>query len=224
MSEQEQEKPKVKAPRGPSYDLEESIEIVGLIFGKEQHNSMDVKTIGQHIGMKPTGGTFLAKMAAVSYYGLIDRVGKADSRVSDLAKTILLSNSDQERRRALIDALRRPKLFASLCDEFASTGLPTEANLANRLIRDGLGAAKGSRVAHVFIKSAKYAHFGDEEVADTPRLETESRSQNVTSDESRTCVQEIPLGEGRRAVLRIPDDITLDDIEKIGRVLKALYA
>jgi hypothetical protein len=215
-------KAKVRSPRAPAYDLEESLKIVRVIFDNEHHNKMGANTIAGHLKMQPGGGTFLTKMAALSYYGLLDRVGKADYRVSERAKTILLSNSENEKRQAMNEALRQPTLFAALCDEFAGSGMPTEANLTNQLVRDGFSATKGSKVAHAFLASAKYAGFGEDR-PDAEQENVQMQSEVGFPPENKYCVQEIPLGGGRRAIIKVPDDINKDDIGRIARVLNALY-
>ena len=135
----------VRSPSYPSIPLREAILRAKELFEKERFNPISREAAAKLLGYSGlTGGsnTLLADLAA---YGLIERVGKGEIRVSGLVAQILHPQDDDEYAAGLAQAALSPKLFSTLRERFPDN-LPSDDNLEGVLVRMGF-SAKGTRPA-----------------------------------------------------------------------------
>ncbi len=228
MTKSKEDSKRSTSPRAPVLGLEDCLNAVKAIFEKEQHNSMSTETIAAHIGMSPNGGAFLTKLANLSYYGLLDRVSKGEYKVSDLAKSIILAENDDEAKDALAISLQTPKIFATLQAEFVVTGLPTQKNLTNKLIKQGFNQTTAGKVARAFLDSIAFSGSRVNPKSVTESDKSKNSEENITDnrEDAKTSPisykHEIFLGTGRLAIVQVPGDLTKSEVTRISKVLDAL--
>ena len=170
-------------------------------------------------------------------YGLIDETG-GNVKVSDLFKALYQATDDSpEMKRYAFTAIGRPAIFAGLLRQFGQR-IPDEAAIALRLeMSEKFNRDRAQEVASAFRSSlAQYGLIDASgnllpvrEQAATPRDEddddqaestTNARPADVPSGPGSFRV-EVPLANGRKAILALPEDLSEADTKKICAVLNA---
>lgn len=238
------QKVRQKSPNAPAYSLQDCQEDARRIFRIEGQAPLSRESIAEHLGLASHSGPFNRKLSSFRQYGLLDPIGK-DFRVSDLFLRIDQSFDENDRRRALREAIGRPAIFQSLLAHYENSGLPSDLNLTNQLLLKYKFTKKNAEtVAKAFLESCRLGSFspgrfpafaqppplpqsalsGPPLTQETFPLSRKTSSPLITANEGQlsSCRQEIPLGLGRRAIVELPDDISTEEISKIVRVLQAL--
>jgi len=229
-----------KSPNAPAYSLQECLEDTRRIFRIENQVSISRESIAEHLSLAPQSGPFNRKLSSLRQYGLLEPIGK-DLRVSDLFLHIDHATDDNDRRRALREALGRPAIFQGLLSQYETSGggLPSDINLTNQLLlKYRFTKNNAETVAKAFLESSRFAGlsqprpfhlsppplpFPTSPVESAKHQDFHFEQPRPTPDEQPSqCRQEIPLSPGRRATIIVPEDINPDEIAKIIRVLHAL--
>lgn len=246
MQSNSQPKSRHKSPNAPAYSLQDCQEDARRIFRIEGQAPLSRESVAEHLGLASHSGPFNRKLSSLRQYGLLDPTGK-DFRVSDIFLRIDQPFDENDRRRALREALGRPAIFQSLLAHYENSGLPSDVNLTNQLLLKYRFTKKNAEtVAKAFLESCRlaglfqgrfppfpmppalspapsssYAPSLDSPPV-PPRKVLQSNSVVMGDGPSSLCRQEIPLGLGRRAIVELPEDISAEEIAKIVRVLQAL--
>lgn len=240
------QKSRQKSPNAPAYSLQDCQEDARRIFRIEGQAPLSRESVAEHLGLASHSGPFNRKLSSLRQYGLLDPIGK-DFRVSDVFLRIDQPFDENDRRRALREALGRPAIFQSLLTHYENSGLPSDVNLTNQLLLKYKFTKKNAEtVAKAFLESCRLAGLfqgralsfslpspptslsllDHSSSLDPSVLSSRKTTQPlpVTTGEgaSLLCRQEIPLGAGRRVILELPEDISPEEISKIVRVLQAL--
>ncbi len=151
------EAPRKKSPRAPSIDLQEALERTGKAYDKERLHPSPTDVVAQNIGYRSANnGAALAALAALRYYGLIERPREGVLAVSKDYENYRFA-PDQAVKRALIRKfLRTPPLFSELMDQYES-GFPSDATLRYELIQRGFLPQPAAAIAAVLKRSAELA-------------------------------------------------------------------
>jgi hypothetical protein len=232
---------KTKSPPTPSYALKDAYDDVKKLYGRFSHASFSQPEIASALEMSSTSGSFVRRIFSVAEYGLIDRSGDKSS-VSKLFHS--LDPADPKRpdfQRAAMQAIRRSPVFAELLNDF-KTKWPGEDVVSQRLEKErGFNAERAREVAKILFKSLQFAGVLDANNNILPVREGEVEPAYVGSsgggggaatqsqvDPERVILSgstrrsEIPLADGRVAVVIYPHDLTSSEATKIGKVLGAL--
>ncbi len=139
-----------------------------------------------------------------------------------------------ELRRNALQSVSRPAVFASLLQQF-SARIPDEAALALRLeTASGFNHDRAIQVAGAFRSSLEEFDLIDANGNLLPARDDEGASEeSLVEDDAAITGEpriptgpglfrlEVPLAEGRRALLALPEDIAAADTKKICAVLAA---
>jgi hypothetical protein len=233
-----------KSPNAPAYSLQDCQEDARRIFRIEGQAPLSRESIAEHLGLAPQSGPFNRKLSSLRQYGLLDPTGK-DFRVSELFLRIDQIVDENDRRRALREALGRPAIFQSLLAHYENSGLPSDLNLTNQLLLKYRFTKKNAEtVAKAFLESCRLAglfqgrlfSFPSSSPVLVPPTQLPLPEPLLAQTQknlpiyphaggesfSPLCRQEIPLGVGRRVILELPEDLTPEETLKIIRVLQAL--
>jgi hypothetical protein len=228
-----------KSPNAPAYGIQECLEDARKIYRAENQVSISRESIAEHLSLAAQSGPFNRKLSSLRQYGLLESIGK-DLRISDLFLRIDHAADENERRRALREALGRPTVFQGLLGQYESSGMPSDINLSNQLILKYRFTKKNAEtVAKAFLESCRSAglHQGRPLPSSPspfplvptiapldPQKSLDRLPENQRQYEERQpqCRQEIPLGIGRRATIELPEDVSTEEIAKIVRILQAL--
>ncbi len=188
---------KMRSPNFPTVPLGQAIDLVGKIFREDRQNAIDKEVAAKHMGYTGLTGRTLKLMGALSQYGLIEKVGKGQIRVSKNAVSILHWSDEGEKRDAIAKAGTSPSLFRRIRDSFDD---PSERTITSFLIKEGFtdsaipAVLRSYRETNRFLADAgvseSYGH-GAPDDADSPSDE----------EEDEDVIEAIPMAPTRNAEL-----------------------
>lgn len=108
----------VRSPAYPSASLRDALGGVSKIYARYRLSSVDRVVAAKLLGYSGINGPSAKTMAALAHYGLVERAGKGEMRVTARAQSILYANSPEERLDGLREAALEPDLFRELRDRF----------------------------------------------------------------------------------------------------------
>lgn len=241
------EAPRKKSPRAPSIPLEEALERAIKAYDKERLHAAPTDVVAQNIGYKgANNGAALAAIAALRYYGLLERPKEGELAVSKDVESFRFAPDENIKRALLIQFLKKPPLFAELLDKY-TTGLPSDANLKFELIKRGFAPAQAESVLAAFRRSVEFAGYFDRPVVQSGSMDEDSelasniemesvlptqsvhRSNTVTGTKLEIeddSLDRIPvrLTGGRRAWLIIPTPFLSIDKKRLKAQIDLLLA
>ena len=127
----------IKSPKYPNYSLSKAIENVRKVFDADRTTPLPREVIAKHLGYSGLSGTSDAAIATIVQYGLLERTGKAEMKVSDLAKDILIPEDGEhgkQRQAAINKAALMPPLFRDIWNHFEQR-VPSDDALHTYLLR-----------------------------------------------------------------------------------------
>ena len=124
-----------QSPGYPNFALPKGIEYVRNIFSADRRNPIDREVAAKHLGYAGLSGASDKVLGSLGHYGLLEKSGKGQVRVSQTAVDILHPVSPSAKKRALQDAAFSPSVFADIQAHF-SDGLPSEEALKSWLMRE----------------------------------------------------------------------------------------
>jgi hypothetical protein len=234
---------KPKSPPTPSRALGDCVADVKKLYAEYSHGNFAKPEIASNLGFSANSGPFAARLFTLKQYGLLTQSG-TDYSVTETFMTLnSTGTSDARFKTAAVDAIRKSDVFRELLDEFKNK-LPSTEAVANRLeTLKRFNAERAKLAANVLEKSLRYAGVLDgsnnilpirealgasgrgagseqeQERADQP--DPGSVDENVPPD---TLGIEIPVGDGRKVVIRYPQDLSADEAKKVGNVLNAIVS
>lgn len=229
---------KTKSPATPSYGLKDSYADAKKLYAKFSHASFSAPEIASALGMSSSSSSFTKRVFALTEYGLLDRVGDKFT-VSKTFHTLDQSDAAEPGfQRAAMSAIRRAAVFSEILADFKSK-LPPEDVVAQRLEREhGFNAGRAKDVARILQTSLTFAGVIDANnnilpVRDVdPQPDIDQAGVGGEQEAAATAQSvgpmaglrrtEIPLSDGRIAVVQYPHDLSSGEATKIGKVLAAL--
>lgn len=109
---------RTRSPVYPNFSLRQAVQRAEKIFNADRRNPIDREVAAKHMGYSGLSGAADKALATMQHYKLLDRTGKGELRISQLAIDILHPNSPDQRRRALAEAGFSPSLFKALRARF----------------------------------------------------------------------------------------------------------
>jgi len=233
---------KPKSPAVPSYSLKDSVDDVRKLYQTFSHAVFSKPEIATTLKMSSNSGPFVRRAFTLSEYGLLVESG-AGHKVSDLFLTLNSGDASSAAfKRAALKAINNSAVFAEVLAEF-KTKLPPQASVAQRLeTQKKFNADRAKEVASVLERSLQFAGVLDSSnnilpVRDDSSAGDTSKSQELHKEEPTVVTPpvtpgavpmanarrtEVPLTDGRIAIVQYPHDLSTAEAEKIGRVLAAL--
>lgn len=125
---------RMRSPNYPGIPLKQSIDLVAKIYREDRRNAIEKEDAAKHMGYSGLTGRTLKLLGALSQFGLLEKVGKGQVRVSATAESILHGTDDAERNGALLQAARSPTLFRRIRESFDS---PSDRTIMSFLMKEG---------------------------------------------------------------------------------------
>lgn len=122
-----------RSPNYPNLSLPDAIARVRRVFDQDRRAPLDREVIAKHMGYSGISGAADKTIGSIMQYGLLERVGKGEVRVSQNAVDIFHPENAEQRRAALHAAAMMPPLFRSLRERFQ--GIPSADALRSYLMR-----------------------------------------------------------------------------------------
>lgn len=230
---------KTKSPATPSYSLKDVHDDAKKLYDKFSHASFSQAEVASGLNMSSTSGSFARRLFSLTAFGLLGKSGDKYTVAKLFHALDPVDNKRPEFQRTALDAIRRATVFAEILNDF-KTKLPGEDVVAQRLEKErGFNATRAKEVAAVLQKSLEFAGVVDANNNILPVRDGVSGSAtppDVPSDfdgpiaengpkASRTGSlrrSEIPLADGRVAIVQYPHDLSTGEAAKIGKVLGAM--
>lgn len=127
----------IRSPSYPSMALREAVQAVGKIENQYRASPIDRKVAAKLIGFSMLSGPANKALAALASYGLVERAGKGEMRVTERARAILHAGSESEKVDNLRAAAFEPSLFCEIRDRFEGVNIPPEDGVVTYLNRQG---------------------------------------------------------------------------------------
>lgn len=127
---------RMRSPSYPSTPLEQAIEMTRKIHQVERTNSIDREVAAKALGYSGISGRSSTVLSNLNQYGLLEKAGKNEVRVTERAVEILYPDSDKTLSQALLDAAEEPELFQKVRERFTD-GLPSANALEAFFIKLG---------------------------------------------------------------------------------------
>jgi len=128
--------PAVRSPSYPNTSLGDAISQVAKIEKLYRQSPVDREVAAKLIGYSSLSGPASKALAALASFGLVERAGKGEMRVTSRARAILHPDDLQERRQSLVAAAFEPKLFEELRARWPDM-IPPEDGIVTYLHRQG---------------------------------------------------------------------------------------
>lgn len=159
----------VRSPSYPVMSLSDAVSAVRKIEAQYRSAKVDREIAAKVIGYSGLSGPANKSLAALAQYGLVERAGKGEMRVTARARAILHPDSDSEKQRELHAAAFEPSLFRELQERYG-TMMPPEDGVVMFLNRKGFNqtairpAAKAYLHTLLFLEAenAIESHGGDD--------------------------------------------------------------
>jgi hypothetical protein len=123
-----------KSPKYPNYPLSAAIENIRKVYNADRTTALPREVIAKHLGYSGLSGASDTNIATIGQYGLLERVGKGEMKVSQLAVDILIPENEDQRQMAVNRAALAPPLFSEIWNHFDKR-VPSEDALHTYLLR-----------------------------------------------------------------------------------------
>ncbi|MDQ2878119.1 MAG: hypothetical protein M3R41_03460 [Pseudomonadota bacterium] len=150
-----------RSPQYPSLSLPQAIDMVAKLHKANRTSIITRETAAKDLGYAGLTGRSLTVIAALAQYGLIEKAGKGDIKVSRRAVDILHSVEDADRAEAIRDAALAPNLFQQLLERFPE-GVPSQNALRSFLIQLEFGDVAIGPAINAFLETIAFAENAKE--------------------------------------------------------------
>jgi hypothetical protein len=222
-----------RSPKYPSDSLSEALERVRAVYDSDRQNPIDRATVAQHMGYSGISGASDKAISNLMQYGLLERIGKGEVRVSQLAVDILYPAPGDDGARAMHEAGYRPELFADLKSRFLQT--PSREALKSYLRREGFLESAINPATSAYLETCLFLEQSGANDFSIPSDSEPPQSAPVRPQETRpmqaaTATQPAPqadivtavvgadvlnLSGGGQAALRLPDTLSRSEYEDL---------
>lgn len=193
----------VRSPAYPNMSLEGAIEAVGKIEQMYRTSSVDRVEAARLIGYTTLSGPANKALAALASYGLVERAGKGEMRVTEGTQAILHPSDEEERNNYLVAAALNSGLFKGLQERFPNI-TPPMAGLESHLSRLGFNKNAIKPAAKAYLATLSYlekagaiiSHGAELSGGPESSLEIDDEAQMVENSTENTPLQANP---GRQA-------------------------
>lgn len=127
---------RMRSPSYPSTSLDQAIEIVGKLHKAVRTNPVDREVAAKELGYTGISGRSATVLANLAQYGLLEKAGKNEVRVTSRAVEILHPDSQASKLAAIREAAREPELFQRVLERFTD-GLPSANALHSFFVKEG---------------------------------------------------------------------------------------
>lgn len=145
----------IRSPSYPSAPLSEAIGQVRKIEAQYRLSPIDRVDAAKLIGYSSLSGPASAALSSLAHYGLVERAGKGEMRVTALAQAILHPNSDGEKRESLRRAAFEPALFRELNERFPNMTPPMDG-IITYLNRQGFNQTATKPAARAYLQTLSF--------------------------------------------------------------------
>lgn len=242
MNNEQEKKTRKAGKRSPGYpmcSLEEAVQKAKILWDKDQNNPIPIEAAYEHLGYKPSGGGYAARiLAALKKYGLIYEK-QNDIYLTEEAVDLALHEQSDEKYSDTIKILAlKPTIYAKLINDY-NGNLPSNATLKIKLIKDyEFNPSSVDDFLLNFRNTIEFAKLQKSNEIEKEKTDTgEQKMETMGSSPTRTAasfkpstfvnetsereIANYPIGRGLKARILISGGsaVTTDTIEKLIKLL-----
>lgn len=181
----DESRPLIRSPSYPSMGLEDAISAVETLHKQYRNSAIDREVAARLIGFNTLSGPANKALAALASYGLVERAGKGEMRVTDRARTILYEDDVSKRRDSLVAAAQEPPLFRQLRSKFPEMLAPPKEGVINFLRRQNFNENAIKPATRAFLDTMRYLEQNGVTESYGPQSSSESESASSTKQPMR---------------------------------------
>lgn len=190
---------RTRSPSYPSTSISQAIDLVRRIHQAERTNPIDREVAAKAMGYTGISGRSATVLSDLNQYGLVERAGKSELRVTPLAVELLYPDDQRTWQEALKQAVRKPELFQRIMDRFTD-GLPSANALQSFLIKQDFTHSAIPAAVRAFQETYSYLEDATESESNSLRAVSVSESQINQRVEEDTMMQHSRPPEIPRAI------------------------
>jgi hypothetical protein len=142
----------IRSPSYPNMSLSEAVTEATKIEAQYRLSPVDRGVAAKIVGYSSLSGPANKALAALAQYGLVDRAGKGEMRVTTRAQAIIHPDNEAERRQHLRAAAFEPQLFRDLQERWPNM-IPPEDGIASYLSRQGFNQSAIRPASKAYIQT-----------------------------------------------------------------------
>ncbi len=200
--------------RYPNYSLSVAIEHIHKVLDADWTNSLSREVVAQHLGYSGTSGASDSCIGTLRQYGLLDRTGTRELKVSQLAIDVLQPASEEKMQAAIDTAAFSPPLFLEINKHFPNRA-PSNAALRNYLAQSGFKKKIVDSVAKSFSETISMTSCY---VASTTPELPDAGKPNGTAEFHHTAKMKSSLAQTSRIDAPVPSAANCDGFSEWFRV------
>lgn len=150
-----------RSPNYPALSLPQSVEMVEKLHKANRTSVISRLTAAQDMGYSGLTGRSLTVLASLAQYGLVEKVGKGDIKVTRRAVDILHGVEESDRAEAILEAAFAPALFQQLHERFPE-GVPSQNALRSYLIQQEFADVAIGHAINSFLETNAFAENAKE--------------------------------------------------------------
>ncbi|HEY1561746.1 MAG TPA: hypothetical protein VGF71_12795 [Caulobacteraceae bacterium] len=150
-----------RSPSYPSLALEQAIDMVAKIHKANRTNVISRETAAKDMGYAGLTGRSLTVIGSLAQYGLIEKAGKGDIKVTRRAVEILHPVEEAHRSEAIVEAALAPALFRDLRERFPE-GVPSENALRSFMVQNDFNDVAIGPAISAFLETNAFAEKAKE--------------------------------------------------------------
>jgi hypothetical protein len=187
----------VRSPSYPVQSLADAITAVRKIEAQYRSAKVDREVAAKVIGYSSLSGPANKALAALAQYGLVERAGKGEMRVTSRARAILHPDSESEKRVELRAAAFEPRLFQDLQERYPNM-MPPEDGVVMFLNRKGFNQNAIRPAAKAYLQTLL---FLQEEGATESHGIAQAEAADSNADQPMESAVEASANAGRRTLV-----------------------
>lgn len=141
-----------RSPSYPAISINQAVDLIGKIHKSCRANVIDRETAAKEMGYSGLTGRSMKVLADLIQFDLLEKTGKGDVKVTQLAVDILHGIEPSVRTQAVMDAALAPQLFKDIHDRFPD-GIPSENAIRSYLIQQDFMDAAISPAINAFMET-----------------------------------------------------------------------
>lgn len=220
----------------PIRDLRYMVDFVGKIYtelGPSQHHSRE--DIAKLHNLEVT--SIKQTMSTAVQYGLLELKHGTGYKVTPLFVKIQKPLNESERIGSVIESLQQSEIMKKLLEDYRGHTVPAQGGIANNIARTwDLKDTIANRVAEIFLKNVGDFNLTNlkgeltlQPAGDKPKDDAGSPGGNqvpppkpLIQPSEDTIEIPVPLKNGKRAYIRLPEGYNDGDLKRISKFVDAL--
>ena len=214
---------RIQSPSYPILSLQDAIAMVAKLEARYRTSTIDRLDAVKLLGFNGNTGPANMTLGALSHFGLTERAGKGELRVTALARSILHPLDLKERIEAVRQAATTPQLYRSLQERFADVSVPPEEGVVTYLNRANFNPTAIRPAARAFLHTMAFVRGVAESESSgvtTQAAQDEPGAEDTRPPSQQTVEAQIPMNHQHAPVERATNPSMLDERASSGTDLR----